>query len=101
MDSDPLCTSFFPQNFFFFFIFLENIGNKRGYGDPEDDEDDFFGSKKVFLSSYRTLFCENLFEFVDTKLCAISLGTIISCFFSVDVKVESNIKARVFYFYYI
>lgn len=22
-------------------------GNKRGYGDPEDDEDDFFGSKKA------------------------------------------------------
>lgn len=27
----------------------ENIGNKRGFGDLEDDEDDFFGSKKVFL----------------------------------------------------
>lgn len=30
-------------------MFVKNVGNKRGFGDLEDDEDDFFGSKKVIL----------------------------------------------------
>ena len=30
-------------------MFMKDVGNKRGFSDLEDDEDDFFGSKKVFL----------------------------------------------------
>lgn len=29
-------------------LIYENVGKKRSFGDLEDDEDDFFGSKKVF-----------------------------------------------------
>lgn len=36
--------------FFVLFGFCNvNVGTKRGFGDLDDDEDDIFGSKKVFI----------------------------------------------------
>ena len=37
-------------------MFMKNVGSKRGFGDLEDDEDDFFSSKKVFLPYINLIF---------------------------------------------
>lgn len=47
--------SFLPDAGFWYvseFFLVFNLGNKRGFGDLEDDEDDFLSSEKVFFTFF-------------------------------------------------